>query len=204
MERQLGVWRSVAFVAALAYAAIGETACVKNASNPPPALSDEGVDSVEVGAYERRATKKLNDLHDLSVDCDAVTNGVSSGNHLALAHKGKTSVVVFWRPSCPFSTPVLAKLEILRKRQLQDLQIISAAEITSSRRSDVADVLRRAGLGSFPVCEYSDRGQTKRWQAGGVPLTLIINARGQVVRARVGQQRSLDLLAELANGWRPS
>jgi len=49
----------------------------------------------------------------------------------------------------------------------------------------------------FPTCVHTSSDVTQRWQAGGVPLTLLVSADKGVERAACGGENGQRLLDEL-------
>jgi hypothetical protein len=51
---------------------------------------------------------------------------------------------------------------------------------------------------TFPTCVHSSRELTRRWHAGGVPLSILVSQKG-VERVAAGGRNGQQLVAELGN-----
>ena len=176
-------------------------ATVAYACRPTPRDAPNTPDSYPPEVEERRILGRLNALSGTSVNCDVVLNASGSITSMRASVHGRTTVLLFWRPSCSYCEPVLRDLETLADDRVRGLAVVSAVE--SREPGAIAAMIRSVGGVSFPVCEYSDHGQSKRWQAEGVPLVVVFDSRGHAARASVGRADSASLVAQLRAGWRP-
>jgi hypothetical protein len=162
--------------------------------------SAEMPDSNWQAARETRILGRLNSSTSRSLSCDFVMNWPDSPTNFPANVDGKTTVLLFWRPSCTYCEPILKDLATFVKDSSKDVVVLSAAE--SSKPEGIAAMVKAVGGVSFPVCGYSDHDQTKRWQAEGVPLTIVFDSRGRAARAAAGSDASA-IVAQLRSGWRP-
>ncbi len=169
-------------------------------------------------ATENRIAIRLNALPVRDLSCDFLLNSSNDPASFPAAVSGKTTVLNFWRPSCEYCKPLLKDLAEFAMSGIKDVAVASAAEESSRKdrpnpkvrgtgQTDgdetIAGVLRSLGGLPFPVCGYRDHGQTKRWQAEGVPVTVVFDTRGRVTRVVFGGPEGSDLLRQLRGGWRP-
>jgi thiol-disulfide isomerase/thioredoxin len=160
---------------------------------------------------EQRILERLNKLKSPALRCDFVFNAQPEGAPFTAGIPGRTTVLNFWRPTCGPCKPLLRELSAFSQTAPADVGVLAAAEGGSlyGERVDVAKareligaVVEQYGVG-FPVCGYTDHGQTKTWQAEGVPLTLVLDPTGRVTRVAMGAVEASSVLSQLKAGWRP-
>ncbi len=157
-------------------------------------------DTVWQRAHEQKLLTRLRNATLGPVRCDFAVNAGESVSSFPVGNEGKTTVVLFWRPTCRYCEPALRDLSRLNDEGLANVAIVAAAETKSSEA--VESTLQAIGGVSIPVCGYSERQQTRHFGDGGVPLTLVFNPRGHVSRIAAGSESVATLADELRNGWR--
>jgi thiol-disulfide isomerase/thioredoxin len=160
---------------------------------------------------ERRILERLNESTGLTMRCDFVLNAQPDAAPFTAAIAGRTTVLNFWRPSCGPCKPLLKELAAFFRTAPGDVAVLAAAEGGSlygeridavKAREVISRIVKQYGV-PFPVCGYTDHSQTKRWQAEGVPLTLILDRNGRVGRVAMGAVEASSVLKQLEAGWRP-
>jgi len=139
-----------------------------------------------------------------SLQCDAVLNSTIRPAQLIRVPAGERKVVIFWTPTCGPCKPLLDELAALaatRPRNLSFLGVVQAAVPDMEppgewRLSRVRQIVSDHKVG-FPTCVHSSRELMRRWQAEGVPLTLVMSDKG-VERVAEGGANGHRLIEELA------
>ena len=139
-----------------------------------------------------------------ALECESILGSGEAAGQLLHVEAGERLLISFWEPTCPMCGPVLEALSdnhapgALNARTLGVVQVPGPASgeggawgMEEVRRSMTEHAV------TFPVCVHSSESQTRAWQAEGVPLTLLLNDRGEVERLALGARNSLALLAEL-------
>ena len=172
------------------------------------APSDDPPDPDWRAKTEHRILERLNSTKPGALKCDFVVN---SDRDFAPPVPGRTTVLNFWRPGCEPCKPLLDELAAFSKSAPAGVVVMAAAEDGSPSKSrqdvvavreQISAIVRAHGV-DFPVCGYTDHAQTKRWQAEGVPLTLLFDVNGRVGRVALGAVEASAALKQLRDGWRP-
>lgn len=117
--------------------------------------------------------------------CDSVLHSERPADRLLETPPDGRLLLVFWTPTCVPCKPVLAEVAALaatKPRGLAFLGVVQAADPDLEPPGDwqlsrVEGILAQQKA-SFPTCVHRSPEVTKSWQAGGVPLTLLVTANG--------------------------
>jgi thiol-disulfide isomerase/thioredoxin len=190
-------------MAAALFASVGGGVVAQEPADEPP-------DAEWRVKAEQRILERIKKLTSPTLRCDFVLNAQPDAAPFTPGIPGRTTVLNFWRPSCGPCKPLLKELSAF-SQSARDVAVLAAAEGGSlyGERVDVARarelieaVVVEYGV-RFPVCGYTDHGQTKTWQAEGVPLTLVLDTTGRVRRVAMGAVEASSVLSQLQAGWRP-
>jgi len=139
-----------------------------------------------------------------TLECDTVLNSNLSPHQLLQVPAGGKLVLNFWTPTCGPCKPLLAELAALAMTKPPNLTFVSIVRSADLELEPPGEwqLLRVQGLMAkykvgFPTCVHTSSDVTQRWQAGGVPLTLLVSADKGVERAACGGENGQRLLDEL-------
>ena len=173
-------------------------------SVPTPEVLDVTGDS-PIAAQEAVILESFKGHPVPSLDCDTVLNSGATPSQL-LRMAGSTKLVVnFWTPTCGPCKPLLADLAAVARSHPADFTVIGVVKSADGELEPPGEwrLLRVKGLMAqykvdFPTCVYTSNDMTRRWQAGGVPLTLLLSPDKGVERVAVGAESGARLLQDLS------
>jgi thiol-disulfide isomerase/thioredoxin len=138
-----------------------------------------------------------------ALECGAVLNSAREPAQLLRVAPGNKVLVLFWTPTCGPCKPLLAELATLagKPRDLTFVGVVQAADPELEPPGDwqllrVKEIMTQYKV-SFPTCVHTSTELSRRWQAGGVPLTLLVSEKG-VERVALGGKSGHELLESLS------
>lgn len=139
-----------------------------------------------------------------TMQCESVLNSDASPAQLLRVPPGMKLLLNFWTPTCAPCKPLLAELAALADTKPSNLAFLGVVQAADPELEPPGEwqLLRVKGLMAqhkvhFPTCVHTSNEMTRRWQAQGVPLTLLASAEKGVERAALGGKNAQLLLAEL-------
>jgi thiol-disulfide isomerase/thioredoxin len=138
-----------------------------------------------------------------ALHCDRVLNSELQPAQLLQVPPGHKLLLVFWSPTCGPCKPLLAKLAGLPKSKPNNLAVVGVVQAADPefdppgewRLQRVKELMAQYKVG-FPTCVHASKELARRWQATGVPLTLLITEKG-VERVAGGGKNGQQLVEEV-------
>jgi peroxiredoxin len=122
----------------------------------------------------------------------SLSGTTTDGNHFDLQQwRGKSGIIYFWADWCPIcraNRPVITALSA-------DYPVMTIA-MQSGERSAIASYLQKEQI-TFPVIADPEGALARRFHVKGVPLVLIVDAKGRVRYVARGYTTELGLRARL-------
>jgi thiol-disulfide isomerase/thioredoxin len=167
----------------------------------PAVLNTAGVNVIATQEAAILAALTGSSLPELT--CDAVFNSNQTPTQLLYASAGKKVLVVFWTPLCTSCKPLLAELAAIAGGAATSTSVLGVVQAADPEFEPPGEwrLLRVKGLLTqykvgFPTCVHSSTEVSERWQATGVPLTLLI-ADNRVQSVALGAANGHRLVAEV-------
>lgn len=140
------------------------------------------------------------------LDCDTVLNSDLSPTQLLRVPPSTKLLVLFWTPTCAPCKPLLADLAAVAETKPRDVNFLGVVQSANPELDPpgefqlrrVEELMTQYRVG-FPTCVHSSNDTSRRWQAQGVPLMLLISPESGVERAALGRRNGEQLLHELTN-----
>ena len=140
------------------------------------------------------------------LDCDTVLNSDLAPTQLLRVVPRTKLLMLFWTPTCAPCKPLLAELAAVAKTNPGDVTFLGVVQSSNPDVDPPGDLrlrqveeLMTENKVTFPTCVHSSSDTSRRWQAQGVPLMLLMSAESGVERAALGRRNGEKLLRELTN-----
>jgi thiol-disulfide isomerase/thioredoxin len=140
-----------------------------------------------------------------ALECDTVLNSARDPAQLLRVAPGKELLMLFWTPTCGPCKPLVAELAALAAKS-RDVTVVGVVQTADPDLDPPGEwqLLRVKAIMaqykvSFPTCVHTSTELSRKWQAEGVPLTLLVSEKG-VERVALGGKSGHDLVATLSVG----